>query len=74
MRYYRADEDITRQVTGRGFRTAPLPPGGVLEIKVRVTAQDSASVGSRKTVRVLLISLGNSAFKDAVKAKLTVRR
>jgi hypothetical protein len=70
--YTRGDVDITRQVTGRGYRTRSLPAGGKVEIRVKVIARDSAPIGARKTVRVLLTSLGNSAFQDVVKAKLTV--
>lgn len=72
VRYFRGAEDITRQVTGRGFRTALLPPGGLVEIKVRVTARDSAQVGTRKVVRVEVNSLGNPAFTDVVKARFTI--
>ncbi len=74
VRYLRAGENITRQVTGPGYRTEPVPAGGELEIKVRVKARRSAPAGSRKSVLVLVTSLGNSVFKDAVKARLTVIR
>ncbi|RHW27506.1 hypothetical protein D0Z08_07390 [Nocardioides immobilis] len=72
VRYFRAGENITRQVTGRGYRTGPVPADGELEIKVRVKARLSAPVGARKSVLVLVTSLGNTVFKDAVKARPTV--
>lgn len=74
VRYFRAGENITRQVTGRGYRAGPVSAGGDLEIKVTVKARRSAPVGSRKAVLVLVTSLGNPVFKDAVKARLTVTR
>ena len=74
VRYDRNGTDITDQVTGHGYRTPSLATGEQELIKVTIKARSSARIGSVKTVRVLLTSLGNRVFKDAVRAKVTVRR
>ncbi len=70
--YYRGRANITDKVTGNGYRTPSLAPGGRVLIKVTIKPKSSARIGSVRSARVLLTSLGNRFYKDVVKAEATV--
>lgn len=74
VRYHRRGTDITGQVTGPGYRTRSLPTGGRLAIKVTVKPTAGARLGAARSVRVLVSSVGNRVFKDAVRARVLVER
>jgi Tol biopolymer transport system component len=67
-----AGHDITAEVTGLGWETAPLASGAKRAFRAVVRAAADAAPQSTKAVLVTAISAGDAAQKDAVKAVSTV--
>jgi len=64
-------KDVTAQVTGSGWSSGPLPPGGLARLKVQVTPTQAAW---KATLRVPLtaVSLADNTQNDTVAALTTV--
>jgi hypothetical protein len=76
VRYYdafRDGTDITSQVTGTGWETAPTAPGGKRSMRVEVSVDSGAPSGIARTIRIRGISIADSKKLDVVKAKTVVR-
>jgi len=74
--YVFAGVNVTSQVRAGAFDfdAAFIDPGGSLSLTLRIKPKSAARPGSRKSVLVTVTSGADPGEKDAVKAKLTVKR
>ncbi len=76
VRYYdafRGGMDITDQVTGTGWETAPTAPGGKRSMRVEVSVDSGAPSDIARTIRIRGLSATDTTKRDVVKAKTVVR-
>ena len=66
------NSDITADVTGSGFESGVIMPGGSLEMRVMVTAGSGVANGAIQNVIVTAESMNNPAAIDEVKMTTTV--
>jgi hypothetical protein len=65
--------DITTAVTGGAYAVSNLAPGGNQIIRAVVTAARGTAVGAMKDCLVTSASVADTAKRDAVKARVTVK-
>lgn len=70
VRYLRGATDISTQVRGGSYQIVGLAPGGIVTLKIKITAS-AAARGSSRTVDLTVKSAGDPSIRDVVRARVT---
>jgi len=76
VKYLAGGVNVTPQVVAGTWETNELDPNGTetQHLQVRIKPKSSAKIGSTLSRLITVTSVGNPAEKDAVKARVTVKR
>lgn len=69
VRYFRGMTDITSLVVAGSYTVADVPPGGHVDIKVKVTASTSTARNSVRSVTITAKSKAVKSVKDVVQVR-----